>query len=237
MNSQTIWLALTAGSVGFIHTLLGPDHYIPFIVLSKDRRWTMRKTMIITFLCGIGHVGSSILLAFLALTLGWSLTNIHFFEDYRGDIAGWLLIAFGLVYMIWGIRRAIKKKPHSHIHRHTDGSVHDHEHIHFEGHSHIHQVKESKSLTPWILFLIFVFGPCEPLIPIVMFPAANNNIPGLVGVILIFSLVTIITMMSIVGATAYGLKLINLSFMERYSNALAGGIILIMGIGVQFLGL
>ena len=193
--------------------------------------------MIITVLCGIGHVGSSILLAFLALTLGWSLTNIHFFEDYRGDIAGWLLIAFGLVYMIWGIRRAIKKKPHSHIHRHTDGSVHDHEHIHFEGHSHIHQVKESKSLTPWILFLIFVFGPCEPLIPIVMFPAANNNIPGLVGVILIFSLVTIITMMSIVGATAYGLKLINLSFMERYSNALAGGIILIMGIGVQFLGL
>jgi len=212
---------------------LGPDHYIPFIVLSKDRRWTMRKTMIITVLCGIGHVGSSILLAFLALTLGWSLTNIHFFEDYRGDIAGWLLIAFGLVYMIWGIRRAIKKKPHSHIHRHTDGSVHDHEHIHFEGHSHIHQVKESKSLTPWILFLIFVFGPCEPLIPIVMFPAANNNIPGLVSVIL----VTIITMMSIVGATAYGLKLINLSFMERYSNALAGGIILIMGIGVQFLGL
>jgi nickel/cobalt exporter len=237
MNDQTILLFLTAGSVGFIHTLLGPDHYIPFIVLSKDRKWTMRRTLIITVLCGIGHVGSSLILAFLAVSLGWSLTRINFFEHYRGDIAGWLLISFGLVYMIWGLRKALKNRPHTHLHLHTDGSAHRHTHSHFEEHSHIHQEKESKNLTPWILFLIFAFGPCEPLIPIVMYPAASGNLPGVIGVIVIFSLITLATMMIIVGVTAYGLKITGLGTMERYSNAMAGGIILLTGIGIQFLGL
>jgi len=27
----------------------------------------------------------------------------------------------------------------------------------------------------WALFLIFVFGPCEPLIPLIMYPAAKLN--------------------------------------------------------------
>ncbi|HLF34151.1 MAG TPA: hypothetical protein VI583_07935 [Cyclobacteriaceae bacterium] len=237
MGYQTLILILTAGSVGFVHTLLGPDHYIPFIILSRDRQWTIKRTMIITILCGLAHVGSSILLSFLAITLGWSLTRINILEGYRADIAGWLLIAFGFVYMIWGIRKAIKNKPHTHWHRHTDGSVHSHTHMHIEEHSHIHASKKSGSLTPWILFLIFLFGPCEPLIPIVLFPAAQGNIPGLIGVIIIFSLVTILTMLGIVISSVYGLKLVRLGFLERFSNALAGGIILLTGIGVQFLGL
>jgi hypothetical protein len=32
-------LLVTALSVGFMHTLLGPDHYVPFIVIGRARRW------------------------------------------------------------------------------------------------------------------------------------------------------------------------------------------------------
>ena len=35
MNNSLALLSVTAISIGFIHTLLGPDHYLPFIVLSK----------------------------------------------------------------------------------------------------------------------------------------------------------------------------------------------------------
>jgi hypothetical protein len=33
-------LILTAASIGFFHTLLGPDHYLPFIMMSWARKWS-----------------------------------------------------------------------------------------------------------------------------------------------------------------------------------------------------
>ncbi len=237
MDNQTLILLITAGSVAFFHTVLGPDHYLPFIVLAKDRSWSYRKTTMVTLLCGIGHVGSSVILGMAGIALGWSLTSINLFESNRGKMAAWLLIAFGLVYMIWGIRQAVKKKPHTHWHRHTDGSLHRHEHIHDGVHSHVHVDKPSKSMTPWILFIIFVFGPCEPMIPLVMYPAAEGSYSGLIGVILIFSAVTLLTMLAVVHASVAGLKMIRLNFLEKYSNALAGGIILATGIAVQVFSL
>jgi hypothetical protein len=96
---------------------------------------------------------------------------------------------------------------------------------------------KQKNMTPWILFLIFVLGPCEPLIPIVMYPAAENNIHGVIIVSLLFSVVTIATMMSVVLAFRLGLSHINFSPLERYVNVIAGATILVSGLAIQFLGL
>lgn len=236
MEGSTILLAGTAVTIGFIHTLVGPDHYLPFIVMGEARKWTIRKTLFITFLCGIGHVLSSVLLGFVGIAAGISLSKLEFFESFRGNIAAWLLIAFGLVYMLISLRSLYRKKKHVHAHHHTDGTDHEHEHGHFSGHSHIH-LEDRKNVTPWILFLIFVLGPCEPLIPIVMYPAAENNIAGVVVVSLLFSVVTVATMMSVVLAFRLGLSHINLRPLERYVNIIAGATILVSGLAIQFLGL
>ena len=236
MEGATLLLAGTAVTIGFIHTIVGPDHYIPFIVMGEARRWTIRRTMIITFLCGLGHVLSSVIVGFIGIGAGISLSKLKFIESFRGNIAAWLLITFGLVYMLISLRSLYRKKKHVHAHHHTDGTDHEHEHGHFSGHSHIH-LKDKKNMTPWILFLIFVLGPCEPLIPIVMYPAAENNFHGVIIVSLLFSLVTIATMMSVVLAFRLGLSHINLRPLERYVNVIAGATILISGLAIQFLGL
>lgn len=236
MEGSTLLLAGTAVTIGFIHTIVGPDHYLPFIVMGEARKWTIRKTMFITFLCGIGHVLSSVLLGFIGIAAGISLSKLEFFESFRGNIAAWLLIIFGLVYMLISLRSLYRKKKHIHAHHHTYGIDHEHEHNHFSVHSHIH-LEDKKNVTPWILFLIFVLGPCEPLIPIVMYPAAENNISGVVIVSLLFSVVTIATMMSVVLAFRLGLSHINLRPLERYVNVIAGATILISGLAIQFLGL
>lgn len=236
MEGSTLLLAGTAVTIGFIHTIVGPDHYLPFIVMGEARKWTIRKTMFITFLCGIGHVLSSVLLGFIGIAAGISLSKLKFFEYFRGNIAAWLLIIFGLVYMLISLRSLYRKKKHIHVHHHTYGIDHEHEHNHFSVHSHIH-LEDKKNVTPWILFLIFVLGPCEPLIPIVMYPAAENNISGVVIVSLLFSVVTIATMMSVVLAFRLGLSHINLRPLERYVNVIAGATILISGLAIQFLGL
>ena len=236
MEGSTLLLAGTAVTIGFIHTIVGPDHYIPFIVMGEARRWTIRRTMLITFLCGLGHVLSSVVVGFIGIAAGISLSKLEFFESFRGNIAAWLLIAFGLVYMLVSLRSLYRKKKHVHAHHHPDGIDHEHEHGHFSGHSHIH-LDNKKNVTPWILFLIFVLGPCEPLIPIVMYPAAENNIHGVIIVSLLFSVVTIATMMSVVLAFRLGLSRINLRPLERYVNVIAGATILASGLAIQFLGL
>lgn len=237
MSAELAILAVTAASIGFFHTLFGPDHYLPFIVMAKARKWSMLKTARITFLCGLGHIGSSVFLGFLGIALGIAVTSLEAVESWRGSVAAWLLIAFGLVYMTWGIRRAIRNKPHTHWHGHENGGMHEHSHAHNEDHVHLHEAGRKKNLTPWILFTIFVFGPCEPLIPLVMYPAARESTSGVVWVASAFGGVTILTMLALVLAATYGIQFIPMKKAERYTHAIAGAAILICGIAIEFLGL
>jgi len=236
MNDSITLLSVTAVSIGFIHTILGPDHYLPFIVLSEAKKWNLRKTMFITFLCGLGHVLSSVVLGLVGIAVGISVSKLVNIETFRGNIAAWLFIAFGLVYMIISIRNLIRNRKHSHVHLHPGGEKHFHEHNHHLEHTHIHD-KKIVNTTPWVLFLIFVFGPCEPLIPILMYPAAKHNIAGAVTVSVLFSFVTIATMMSVVLIFKLGLNKINLKPLEKYGHLIAGTTIFLSGMAIQFLGL
>lgn len=233
MTDNLTTLTITAASLAFIHTVLGPDHYLPFIVMSRARKWTIYKTSWITLLSGFGHVISSILLGTIGIGVGIALHKLEFLESVRGDLAAWLFVLFGLAYMTWGIYRAVKNKPHKHIHHHGNGTVHVHEHSHLEEHDHTHK----NNITPWILFTIFFLGPCEPLIPLLMYPAARNSTWGIAQVSIIFGLVTMLTMLGLVLMASYGLKLVRLGKMERYTHAIAGATILLSGIAILFLGL
>lgn len=237
MTGELSILLFSAASIGFVHTLFGPDHYLPFIAMSKSGDWSLQKTALITILCGIGHVLSSILLGFVGISFGIAVNRLVSIEAVRGNIAAWLLISFGFIYFIWGIWLAIKNKPHHHFHPHADGISHSHEHTHQQDHGHVHANKEKKDLSPWVLFTIFVFGPCEPLIPILMYPAAKESLFGLAMVTLVFGVVTISTMLGVVLISSFGLNLLPTAKLERYSHALAGGTIFLSGIAIQFLGL
>jgi sulfite exporter TauE/SafE len=236
MTHELLVLLLTAASIAFIHTILGPDHYLPFIVMSRAGKWSQLKTIWITILCGIGHVGSSVVLGFVGIAFGVAFMHLQWVESFRGNIAGWGLIAFGVAYFAWGVRNAIRNRPHHHLHVHSDGTFHTHGHTHHEEHTHVHHA-EQPSMTPWILFTVFVFGPCEPLIPIVMYPAARNNYWGVAIVTLVFGVITIATMLAIVMASSFGLSLLPMGKLERYSHALAGLTIALCGGAIQFLGL
>ncbi len=237
MSGELAVLVLTAVTIGFFHTVFGPDHYMPFIMMARVRGWSRLKTGLITLLCGVGHVGSSIVLGFLGVALGIAVEKLEIFESARGNWAAWGLIAFGLLYTIYGIHQAVKNKPHTHPHVHEDGSIHVHEHVHQNRHAHLHTQAAKSSYVPWALFVIFVLGPCEPLIPLLMYPAAKHSVAGVAAVASVFSITTIATMMVIVFSGVYGLSFVRVKSLERYSHALAGFMIFLCGCGIQFLGL
>jgi nickel/cobalt exporter len=267
MNELHI-LVLSAAFLGFIHTLIGPDHYLPFIVLSKARKWTQSKTLWITFISGIGHVGGSVILGILGVALGISLSKLEVIESQRGNIVSWMLMAFGLFYSIYGIKKYISNGGHFHLpkflipkrirnlyhlttrndtefdhehqhkHSHEHAHVHKHEHSHPENHAHKHQhqPEDITNITPWILFLIFVFGPCEVLIPLVIFPAAEHNMIGVFAVSTVFGIATVSTMLLTVFLGIKGISFVKFNNGEKFFHLIAGSVILTSGIGMHFLG-
>ena len=110
MSPELVMLALSAAAIAFIHTILGPDHYLPFIAMAKARGWPMRKTLRITLLCGAGHLGGSVALGLVGIAIGAQLAALEWPEGLRGDLAAWLLIGFGLAYTAWGVRLALRNR-------------------------------------------------------------------------------------------------------------------------------
>lgn len=230
-------LVMTAATIGFVHTVLGPDHYLPFVAMSAARNWTRRKTLMITAFCGVGHVLGSIVIGFVGIAAGASLQRLQWFEGLRGDLAAWALIAFGLAYMAWGLKLAWRNRQHSHEHLHADGTRHRHTHAHHarDEHAHAHiplDTDSARSITPWALFVIFVLGPCEALIPLLMFPASQHSWWVAAAVVVAFAAATIATMMLVVYLGLRGLERVHLAAAERYSHALAGAALSLCGVGI-----
>jgi nickel/cobalt transporter (NicO) family protein len=220
MNHSMIILLFSAVPIGFIHTLAGPDHYIPFIALSKARKWSLSKTALITFVCGVGHIVSAVILGLLGVALSYTLTRITFIADFRNNVAAWILIGFGFGYFLWGLRVAFHNKRHKHVH--------------VMGHTH---KKSWKELTPWILFIIFVLGPCEQLIPLIMYPAIKGLTLDVFIISILFGMATLVTMELVVLTSVFGTKLVRFRFLEKYGNATAGAIICCTGIVIKCFGL
>jgi nickel/cobalt exporter len=210
-------LLLTAVTIGFIHTIAGPDHYLPFVALSKSRNWSMVKTLNIVIIGGLAHVLSSVVIGFIGIGAGIGLSKLELFEGFRGNIAAWLLFSFGVAYTAWALFRLIRRK----------GNVH----------SHLEDKNDRRQLTIWIIILIFLFGPCEPLIPILMYPAAEHNYAAVGIVALVFAIATIGTMLISVTVLLKGFTLVKMSSLQKYQHVIAGLAIMLCGAGILFLGL
>ena len=304
----------TAAVIGFLHTLLGPDHYLPFVAMARIGRWSTRKTLAVTVLCGLAHVASSVLLGAVGIAGGVVLLRLEDLESHRAELAGWLLLGFGMAYLVWGLLHAFRRLPHAHLHAHVDGTVHQHEHAHQGEHLHAHahglapdreaargwergvkrvpdrgserlsdagaelraefgaelgaepsaqRISEPASalvsatasnasnaagapnaagtsgengggLTPWVLFTIFLFGPCEPLIPMLMYPASQANAGLVVLVASVFALVTVGTMTVAVLSMLHGISRVSLGPWQRFGHALAGLAVTGCGLAVKF---
>jgi sulfite exporter TauE/SafE len=243
VTPELLALVVTAATVGFLHTLAGPDHTVPFVVMARARRWSLGRTAAVTALCGLGHVVGSVALGAVGIAVGAALSRMEGIEEVRGDIAAWALVAFGLAYLAYGIVQSVRGRPHTHAHRHGEGHAHAHPHTHDGEHAHVHDGADldghaaRRALTPWVLFVVFVFGPCEPLIPLLMVPAAAESAAGVAIVTTVFGLVTIATMLAVVLPAAWGLGRVRLRGLERHVHAIAGASVTACGLGIALLGL
>lgn len=196
-----------AAAAGIIHTFLGPDHYLPFVALAKARDWSVFKAVQVTVLCGIAHVFGAVLLGLAVIRLQVSIEKLGILELHRGDLAAWGLIAFGLMHLVASLRRRAKNRP------------------------------EAQHLDTGLLFAIFILGPCEPLIPLMLYPGVSHHPAMLWVVIGTFGIATVTTMVGLVSSLTFGLNLLPLKIKPSHGYAITATVFLFCGLGIKFLGL
>jgi hypothetical protein len=211
------FLLAGAAFAGTAHTIIGPDHYLPIVAMARSRQWSFKKTMGATLILGLGHTMSAILIAVLAIQFGLKATGLIGIESARGQMAGWILLISGLLYMLWTFRKSARR---------------------IEKKEKLTQPNQtSKGLLFWTLLVVFVIGPCEPLIPILFLSSANitaGHIAILAGT---FTLTTLLTMGLAVGILHVGIDKIKINLTPKIAHALVGATISFCGVAILFLGL
>lgn len=225
-------LSIAAAWTGFVHCICGPDHYVPFVAMSRVGAWSLRKTLVITVLCGLGHVIGSALIGFIGIALGLIVFQLEQAESIRGDIAAWGLFGFGAVYTLIGLVHALRKDLRSAqlaapLLESGEGvaSIENPGAPGAKGAG----VLAHGTMTPWILFVVFLFGPCEPLIPYLMVPAAKANMWGVAWVTFLFGATTLITMTTLVALIYRGTLSLRFPVLQRWGHAVAGLVIMVCG--------
>ncbi|MEW6073568.1 MAG: hypothetical protein AB1726_13370 [Planctomycetota bacterium] len=205
-------LLVLAATSGFLHTVAGPDHYVPFVAMARARSWSWPRTALVTALCGVGHVLGSVALGLVGLAAGAALFRLEAIEAARGELAAWLMIAFGLVYAAWGWRWRARRAERAHEHAEAGA--------------------RGEAITPWVLFTIFVFGPCEVLIPQLMVPAAMGEQRDVVLVVAVFAGTTIATMLGMVFVLLSGVHRLRFAWLQRHPHELAGAVVSACGLTI-----
>lgn len=217
MEQGILYLALAAIGLGAFHTVIGPDHYLPFVAMAQTRNWTRAKTIWVVGICGIGHVLSTIVLGAVFISIGYAADNFMFFESQRGGIASWLLFTAGIVYTIWALVKLIvgKESHHSHI---------------------IESNEAKKTITFWVLFTIFIFGPCESLAGL-LYTASVHSVSSIVLVSTLFAIATVGVMIIMTLLMLKGISFIKIHKLEKYQHIVAGVTLALCGGAIIFLGL
>ena len=262
---QTTALLLgTAASLAIVHTLLGIDHSLPFVALGRARGWALGRTLLVTASCGAGHVASSVLIGAAGVAFGVATDALLWLESTRGELAAALLIGFGLAYAARAVWRSLRGRQGARLRGGPAGAGHetpapvpgavpavaaggeragsDRPGGRRAGRR-AHRVAAGGEragagrMTPWALFIVFVLGPCEPLIPLMVVPGMARDWLAVAAVVAVFGLLTVAAMLLAVAAAWRGAALFGAGWIGRHADAAAGLVVAASGAAVLFLGL
>lgn len=213
MNPESLQaLALSAASLGLLHTAIGVDHTLPFVAIGRAQGWGLMRTLGLTLVCGIAHVGSSLVVAALGIVLGDSVGAFFGLESVRGEFAAWALIVFGCTYAAWSW---------AHRHRPHVGNRHEAQRV----------------IGSWGLFIVFVLGPCEPLIPLIIAPGLHFGWGAAWLVTIVFTVSTLATMGLLVALGYLGINARLLRRFAPHGNILAGVAVAATGAAIKVFGI
>ena len=219
MNSAEFLLIGAVLAVGVLHTMV-PDHWLPIVLMARQRKWSTRETALAALQAGTGHVVSTLLIAVLFWGAGAAIATR--FSGWVESATSLALVGFGLWVAVGAWREMVHEQGHER------GDHHHHGHSHGHGHSH-----DTKTGSRMALLLILGSSPMIEGIP-AFFAAGQYGLGLLIVMALVFAAATIATYIVLSVYSAKGLKQVRFGRFERYGEIVSGTLIAVVGVAFWF---
>jgi len=233
MASASVPLLLgAAAAVAVLHSIL-PDHWVPLAVVGRTQRWSLVRVARVSALASAGHVVASVVLAGIIAAIGLQFQRQ--LETQQGHIVGAVLVLTGVGFLAWGLTG----HGHSHDHDHDHGHSHDQDHE--EAHDHADEATPApqQTLARRLTAVAVPFGvaasPDLTILPVALAASAVSR-GAVVGVIVVFAVVTMATFIGLtVLATLAGYQ-IKGEWLERHATTITAVVLIAIGV-VAYIGL
>ena len=244
-------LLLSGLGVSFFHAAI-PTHWLPFVLMSRLRHWSHGKTLAITAIAGTAHVTATAVLGVAITGFGSALNKT--IGGWFPDIAGGILFALGLFYLIRRPRGHLHLghgKGH-HDHDHGSGNHYHHPHLPERDHSHSHdhggqgtaeQDHSHEELAAHApsdraavgsLLAFLTVSPCEGFLPFYVSGIRYGWI-GFALLTAILSVGAILGMLLFTWLTLTGLAQVRMAVLEKYESVVMGILLCAVGLLILFL--
>jgi nickel/cobalt exporter len=226
----SVLVATAAGTAAF-HTLI-PDHWLPFVLVGRARRWSARTTALVSATSAVIHTGLSVVLGLLALGVGEAAALAIGGRLTRAS--GWMLLGFGLLYAIWAWRKGGHFHPGGALLHAPDegGSCDGHEgpqggeHLHY--HADDRWIRSEAGMSAGALALIVGLNPCILILPILVATAERGR-AAVALVAAAYSLTTIALMVGLSVAGVVGARRFAVPAIARHMETFSGLLIALVG--------
>lgn len=189
-----------------LHALI-PNHWLPVLAIAKKENWSLTRTTGITFIAGLSHALSTVIIGIVVGLIGLSLASkIEYFTRF---IAPSVLVALGLFY----------------IYQH-------HRHKHFHLHHHNEIVSDTKVIASLVVAMFF--SPCLE-IEAYFLMAGSEGWWAMILLAVLYTVVTVGGMVTWVRFTYSGLLKINWHKLEHNSGIITGMTLVLTGIASFFI--
>ena len=201
LNSDIFSIILGSLVLSVLHALI-PNHWLPVLAISRKENWTLNQTTSVTFISGLSHALSTVMIGLIIGLVGVKLAeNI---EDFTHILAPVILISLGIFYIYQHYR-------------------HKHFHIHVE----VKTVSKQKIILTLVIAMFF--SPCFE-IEAYFLMAGTHGWTQVFLLALLYTVVTVSGMVVWVRMAYKGLLKLNWHALEHNAGIITGVTLVITGI-------
>lgn len=201
LSSDIVSIVVGSLVLSVLHALI-PNHWLPVLAISRKENWTLNQTTSVTFISGLSHALSTVIIGLLIGLLGVKLAeNI---EEFTHVLAPVILISLGIFYVYQHYR-------------------HKHFHIHLE----VKTISKQKIILTLVIAMFF--SPCFE-IEAYFLMAGTHGWTQVFLLALLYTVVTVTGMVVWVRLTYKGLLKLNWHALEHNAGIITGFTLVITGI-------
>jgi nickel/cobalt exporter len=192
--------------LSLIHALI-PNHWIPLVAVGRGEGWSRAETLAVTAVAGAAHISGTIVIGILLGLLSIRISSSY--EFLMRVASPLILVLLGGVFVWMDL-----KGGHSHTHRGVAASG--------------SAVRPKIAIVTSLVLAMFL-SPCLE-IEAYYLTAGMYGWMGIIGVSLVYFVVTLSGMLLLVNLGIRGLERLRWTYLEHHNKRVTGSILILLGL-------